>query len=187
MFALAGEQAGSIPASYRLSLSLLKNMDNPQTSPSSMELANLTLTPRQWLNYYRNIWVRNSIARTIDVQTDMALKAKDKTMMVPDETGQNVLIGARLESRKIILQDALELIESIDTLLGVSDENFIKERWSKEALAVEADMMPAKEEIGMKCMTGDGKEGTLQKTSKGEKEGQLECVPNETASEAAKT
>lgn len=110
-------------------------------------------TETDWLNYYKNTWIKNSIAITIDVQNDTTLKAIDpeqKVMKYDAETGQPtgeyIPVKERLELRKISLQDALDILRAIQELEKTASAEFEAKHWSKEALAVAPDMIPKVEE-----------------------------------------
>jgi len=113
--------------------------------PDVKDMATSDYSPRNWLQYYKNIWTRNAVARTIDVQTDAILKAVDPEQVVLTDEGQPVPVKQRLEQRKIILQDALNLLEGIESIVAVEEKEFVTKFWSKEALAVAEDMLPKKE------------------------------------------
>lgn len=126
-------------------------------------------TYAEWLNYYKNVWNRNLVARTIDVQTDLLLKSQDPEMVVQHEGG-SLPVKERLEHRKILVQDALDLIAGIDLLIAQTPEEYVKNNLTKEALAVAPDMLPPAAKAGDVCMLGD-KAGTLE-----EVDGKLICV-----------
>lgn len=136
---------------------------DPMTNMITMDiLTKKEYSPRDWLIYYKNVWIRNTIARTIDVDTDRALKNVDpETMVDVPENGQVVPVKVRLESRKISVQDGLDIIAAIDRLLASLPEGqtFESKYWSKEALKVDDDMMP--------------KDGNLEDKSKNPESGQL--------------
>lgn len=123
---------------------------NPTTIPTAFELANANLTTKQWLTYYLNIWKRNAVARTIDVFTDQKLKDADADQEVEsrDTLGRTFLqpVAERLEERKILLQDALDIVYAIEQLLINNEESFEKTYWSKEALAVAPDVIAKRKE-----------------------------------------
>ena len=151
--------------------------DNIQESPSLKDLCEGKYTYKQWLTYYKNIWTRNLMARSIDVQTDMALKAKNPEESVQDDQGRQVPVKVRLEIRKMYVQDALDLIAGIDKLIEVKDEEFEAKVLSKEALAVAEDMLPKK--VGDTCKTEAGVDGTFQETvaAKDGQPAKLTCIP----------
>jgi hypothetical protein len=123
-------------------------------------------TYQDFLRYYKNIWNRNLAARTIDVQTDIGLKAADPEQAVQHD--QTIMpVKERLELRKILVQDAIDLIAAIDVLAALTPEDYQKQALSKEALAVAEDMLPPKQKAGDTCQTTDGKPGTLQDDGKG--------------------
>jgi hypothetical protein len=157
-------------------------MDPVQTMPTNDGLTTKIYTAKEWLTYYRNIWVRNLVARTIDVENDAKLKASDPTFMVQNDDGRPVMVKERLEHRKIIVQDALDLVASIDACLADAgnDEAFAQARWSAEALKVDPDMLPAESVEGDTCELPDGTGGVYVSH-----EGQLVCVPKETAAAEA--
>ena len=135
-------------------------------------------TPKMWLTYYRNVWIRNTVARSIDVVTDQKLKKEDPEQMVEEAgTGQIIPVKQRLENRKIAVQDGLDILAGIEKLLALSDEDFKNTQWTKEALKVDEDMMPKTPKAGDPC-NENGAEGVLE-----EKDGKLICVikPKENA------
>jgi hypothetical protein len=119
-----------------------------QTMPPIKDLVETTLKPRHWLLYYKNTWTRNLVARSIDVATDTVLKKANPDDMVLNEDGsETVPVKQRLETRKMLVQDALDLLAGIEILLAIPEDEFEKTVWSKEALAVAEDMLPKKEEV----------------------------------------
>jgi len=147
-------------------------MDPTQTMPDNGSLCKNTYTKKEWLNYYKNVWTRNLVARCIDVETDKALKAINPEEAVLDETNREITVKQRLEIRKILVQDAIDLIAGIDKLLAIEDEKFDEMVLSKEALKVAEDMIPKK--AGDICKTDTNEDGTLQVTAKDK----LTCIPN---------
>lgn len=138
--------------------------DNVQTMPNMEYMVKAKLTPKEALNYYRNIWTKNMIARAIDVQCDINSKAKNPNEPVPHEGEGNreVTVKERLEFRKILLQDAVDLLAAIDKLNALSDEELPK-FWGTEALAVADDMLPPSGDIRLYEVLkdfGDVKAGT---------------------------
>lgn len=109
-------------------------------------------TTREWVTYYKNIWVRNLAARIIDVKTDEILKAKNPDMATEDivQTPQGPrakLVKERLEERKLSVQDAVDILAGIEAVLALSDDE-IAAASSEEALKVAEDMLPkAAEEV----------------------------------------
>ena len=149
--------------------------------PSFDTLTKQQYTAQEWMQYYKNIWVRNLVARTIDVKNDQKLKAKNPDELVMGEDGNPLPVKVRLENRKIVVQDALDLIATIDELLAISGDTFAATVWSEEALKVDEDMLPPAIKAGDACTTPDGKPGTWQDDGKG----QLLCIPLEEAAPAA--
>lgn len=123
-------------------------METPTTLPNATEMATREFTLAEWLTYYRNTWIRHALARTVDVISDEQTKQKDPETMVMhfNELGQpmEMPVKARLEARKILLQDALDIVRVVEKLTA-SGDNFESTYWSPEALAVAADMMPEPE------------------------------------------
>lgn len=111
------------------------------------DLINSNTTPRQWIQYYKNIWTRNIIAKVIDIQGDIARKAKDPEDQVEHDEmrGAFMAVKERLEMRKAKLLDWKEILDNAEKLLKMSDEEIAK-LWSPEALAVAPDMIPKPEE-----------------------------------------
>ena len=143
------------------------------------DLATKDYTYADMLRYYKNIWNRNLVARTIDMQTDITLKAADAEQLVQHEN-QMIPVKERLEHRKIMVQDALDLIAGIDALLALTVEQYTAQVLSKDALAVAADMLPPAPKAGDVCDI-DGKAGTLQDDGTGT----LVCVATEVAAAPA--
>lgn len=117
--------------------------------PNVVDLTKRKITAQEWLQYYQNIWTRNAVARTVDVKVDEALKAINPDELV--ESGMNdggvIPVKERLEHRKILVQDALDISEAIGKLIAHTPEEFEKSEWSKEALAVAKDMMPVESNV----------------------------------------
>ena len=129
-------------------------MDDTKVSamPPLKDLIETNLSPKQWLIYYRNIWSRNLLARTIDLQSDITRKAinPEEEVTMDDGSQRPTTVKARLETRKILIEDALEILASIKVLLEVAEDpkqDFIKKYYSKEALAVAPDMLPKIAEV----------------------------------------
>ena len=118
-------------------------MDPMQTLPPLRAMITENFTLSQWLTYYQNIWTRNLAARMIDVETDAALKTEDPEQEVQMDDGRTVAVKVRLEHRKILVADSLALLSKIDALLALSPDD-LKKKTSEDALAVAADMLPAK-------------------------------------------
>ena len=116
--------------------------------PALNDLTKFIFTPKQWVTFYRNVWARNLINKTVDIECDKILKTQDPEMVV-EHKSKMVTIGERLEFRKEALKEMIVIIKGIDVLLEtVLDNNadFEKKYWSEEALAVAEDMLPKKEE-----------------------------------------
>jgi len=139
--------------------------------PDISSLAANTYTKRQWLNYYKNVWTRNLMARCIDVQTDTTLKAKNPEEMVQTDDQRAVPVKERLEVRKMLVQDALDLIAGIDALLAIEDDKFDEQVLSADALKVAPDMIP--HATGEACKTEDDKDGRYEQTAPGK----MTCIP----------
>lgn len=147
--------------------------DNTPTMPVLAEMIAKDIGVREWLTYYRNVWVRNLAARLIDVRTDVIKKKKDpeevvEHYMFDENIGQNrtvhIPVKERLEMRKILVQDCVDLLEALDELDALSDEELAK-TYAVEGLAVDKDMLPP--QVGDQCTTEAGGTGTLQDDSKG--------------------
>ena len=91
------------------------------------------------------------MARVIDVQTDKSILAKDANaeLVEQDQFGNQrvVKIKDRLEDRKILVQDALDIIRSADELLEIAkdDAALLRATLSEKALAPAPDKTPAEE------------------------------------------
>lgn len=148
--------------------------------PTIKDLLENNVTTQQWLFYYRNVWTRNLIARTIDVQSDMTRKALNPEEMVTmdDGSGRPVPVKERLEARKLLIEDALEIIRSTNELLLLGDQKIYDNFWSKEALQVAPDMLEKPEE-----KTG---EATPVPTPEVPTESKVEVPPTPEAGDEAK-
>lgn len=147
---------------------------DPITLPTANELATQKFTSINWLTYYLNMWTRNVVARTVDVQADQTIKDKDPNEEV-EGTGRPIKVSQRLEERKILLEDALKTVTAIEALLALSEEDLKKKFWSPEALKVDETLLnPGAEqpEVGQACVTAEGKPGVIMKN--GDK---LVCMP----------
>lgn len=124
-------------------------MDNNnvvQHMPPIKELVETNMTPKHWITYYINIWLRNAIASSIDVIGDKKLKAEDPEQMVDGGPQVGMIpVKVRLEERKLKVQDALDILAAAKELLAIPDTEFDAKVFSKEALAVDADMIPKPE------------------------------------------
>lgn len=139
--------------------------------PTTAEMCERVFTTREWLQYYRNLWTRNVIARTVDTQCDRAVKAKDpEEKVVSDITQTEIPVKERLEERKILVKDGLELLAAIDALLAIPDAEFVEKAWSEEALKVAEDMISNEPAVGSRCEI-DGKTGVWMK-----QEGKMVCA-----------
>lgn len=113
-------------------------------------LKDKSLTPVEWLTYYKNLWSKNCIARVIDVKSDKMIKDKDPMTLVTEydtefgqPTGREVPVRERLETRKMMLRDAIKIHDSIAVLLDDCKNeqiDFNDKYMSEKALAVDADM-----------------------------------------------
>lgn len=122
-------------------------MDPIQTMPLMHTMTEVIYTPKQWITYYKNTWVRNCVARTIDVKVDEVKKAKNPDELV-EFNGQEIPVKVRLEHRKMLLQDALELVTAADLLNETPAEEWDEKVWSEKALAVAEDMKPQEAAVG---------------------------------------
>lgn len=120
-------------------------MDNlVEVLPNINGMTGKVYTSREWLTFYKNAWTRNAMARAIDVATDKVLKAENPEQ--PVESGEQIVsVKFRLETRKIALQDALNILAGVESLLAIEDGEFDAKVLSKEALAVDEDMIPKTE------------------------------------------
>lgn len=149
------------------------------TMPSFDALCKTKFSPQEWLMYYRNVWMRNLTARSIDMAQDTAAKLKNPEEQVPGDDGTPMAVKVRLEHRKILVQDALTLIATIDALLLLAPADFEAKMWTPDALKVAEDMIPKPPpaKAGDPCIeVVSGQAGTFQTTADG-----LVCVPNPSA------
>jgi hypothetical protein len=97
------------------------------------------LTPKEYLTWYKNEWTGRLVARTIDLNTDLLTVAVAPGKMVLHDNGagmlQEIPVEDRLEARKQIVRDAIELLKSIDDLLALTPEDYHAKVLSDEALA----------------------------------------------------
>lgn len=103
----------------------------------------------EWAQYYKNIWFRNMISHTIDVEVDTVKKAEGKGELEvkDDPTGLFVPLKQRLEMRRERLETAVWINEGATRLFAMLQEEGglekVREKyWSEAALAVAADMDP---------------------------------------------
>lgn len=106
--------------------------------PTFDVLTKVLFTPKQWLNYYRNIWQRNMMGSMVDVMHDGGKPAGDSTIdnvtddvgraVVDEKTGEIVkkTFGERLEERKSNVKRCAGVIAAIDKLLALSEDELIK-------------------------------------------------------------
>lgn len=115
------------------------------TLPSVQEMVKNGYSTKHWLQYYINIWNRQSVAAAIDIKTDQIRKAIDPEMEV-EEGHQVVPVKVRLENRKLKLQDYLDIISAAKTLMALPDDQIEEALFGEKALAVDEDMLPKPEE-----------------------------------------
>lgn len=161
--------------------------------PQMDALCKTQYSDQEWLNYYLNVWKRNLVARLIDVETDRARKAKNPEEKVPSDDGREIPVKERLEYRKMLVQDAVDLVSGIESLLKIPAAEFEANCYSTKALEVAEDMVPPAEnnggaeekapnspvekKIGQFCTTEAGTPGTLQLGQ----DGTLKCEASEPA------
>lgn len=143
-------------------------------------LATVSYSPKQFLQYYINLWVRNVIARSIDVLCDEKTKEIEGKDFMVELDGRPMTIGDRVETRKVLVQEAQDIVDAARELMALSDEDLAK-RWSTEGLAVAEDMLPPASKAGDVCFDGDNREGRLESDG----QGGLVCKVAETVAEAA--
>jgi len=116
--------------------------------PSMDAMLTQEYSPRQWLNFYKNVWTRNLIACMTDVTADRLLLAieplAETKEVLTNESGHPIIgengkrqhktIAERLEERKGAVQNSLDILASLNSLIALSDEDLVK-TWSDEALA----------------------------------------------------
>jgi len=114
------------------------------------DLVSKEYSAQDFIRYYINIWRRNLVARTIDVQTDLTLKAINPEETVEHDFGRGRIaempVKQRLELRKLLVQEAIDLLDGASVLLAMTPEEYNAKCLSKEALAVAEDMMSKAEE-----------------------------------------
>lgn len=119
-----------------------------QTMPSFDAMAKQEYTAKEWLNFYRNVWVRNLVARTIDVQRDRMLKELNPNKQV--QLGDVMMpVKERLEHFKMNVEDALAILRAIDLLRCLDNDELEEKNWTPGALAVAPDMVEEKAEAMM--------------------------------------
>lgn len=101
-----------------------------QVMPSFDAMCNTSYEPKQWLQYYRNIWSRNLMGSMTDVQHDSAIVAVNPAALtdgqqdlVPDGKGgaRQRTLAERANLRRENAERALGIIASIDQLMALSD------------------------------------------------------------------
>ena len=113
--------------------------DATQTMPSMEAMIKNAYSVQDFLNYYRNIWVRNLAARLIDVETDVVAKGINPEEIV-QEGNEEMPVKIRLERRKIYVKDAMGIIAAMDSLIALKEG--VMAKTSDAALAVATDMLP---------------------------------------------
>jgi len=107
--------------------------------PPVKDLVESELTVKHWLVYYKNVWTRNLIARTVDLQGDIEMAAKNPTEVVlSDDQTKTQTVTERIENRKMLVQDALNVVQTIGVLLDKANDqavDFLDMFWSEKALA----------------------------------------------------
>lgn len=160
----------------------MSNETQLPTLPTFNSMIEGNYTLQDFLKYYKVIWTRNLAASTVDMNVDMMNKAKDPEEMVnaDDGVGSNGRgqepVKARLEKRKMRVQDNAAILKSINALLALTPEELEKNFHSEEALQVAPDMLGSEEkhEVGEECTTADGKAGRYMA---GGPDGILVCMP----------
>jgi hypothetical protein len=127
--------------------------ENLQFLPTLQEMCTQEYPVGNWVMFYKNTWLRKVVANTIDVQTDMALKATDPEQSVEygsDAMGNPIVIAVkhRLELRKVELGKAIKILEAIKALDGLTVEGLTEKYWSEDALKM--DPAVAAEALGTK-------------------------------------
>lgn len=115
--------------------------------PSMDALTQKLYTAKEWLTYYRNIWLRNTLARAVDVQVDIKNKETDPEQDVPLASGEIGPVKVRLEERKLAVRDARAFVEALDILLATTESDpEMNSVIGDDALAVAKDMIPKQPE-----------------------------------------
>lgn len=122
--------------------------------PSNEIMCREQFTAREWLQYYKNIWTRNAISRAVDVKTDEIIKATNPEELVDNPMNPHgqphlpiqIPVKERVEYRKLLVKDALDIIAGVDALLEIPEDQFHTKVLSEEALAVAPDMIKKEEE-----------------------------------------
>lgn len=112
-----------------------------QAMPSLDAMTKVEYTAKDWLMFYKNVWTRNLVARTIDVQRDRMFKEQNPDMIV-EYNGEGVTVKRRLEQFKMHVEDALAIVRAIELLRCQTDEELEHNNWSPDALKVADDMLP---------------------------------------------
>lgn len=159
----------------------MANSGEIQQMPTLEEMTKKDYTFKEWLQFYHNLWRQIVIARTVDVQFDTAMKAKNpETAVLNAERTGYIPVKQRLEAGKESLEDGLFLLKQIEYLQTLDDEALAKKYWTEEALALAPDMIPPENKVeaakvepkvGDACLTAENIKGTLQQGADG-----LVCV-----------
>lgn len=118
-------------------------MDPVQTMPDVNSLVKNSFEIKDWLKYYENIWKRNLTARLVDIETDLALKATNPDLEVVNDDGAQMPVKARLEHRKILAQDAVNILDKFAKLLALTPGELLT-KYNPDALKIADDMLPKK-------------------------------------------
>lgn len=156
------------------------------------------LSTHDYLNYYKNIWERNLVAKTIDVESDRIRKAIDPNEQV-EYVKENQLfvipVKERLEYRKDEIREVKAILEAINKMIATSKDEYEAKYLSADALKVDEDMKPAAEETPAAEEKSEPVDADIKETPAEETENHVdekaadavEETPQESADTAAET
>lgn len=117
---------------------------------------------KHFLQYYINLWKRNVMARAIDVLCDEKTKVIEGRDYVVELDGRPMTIGERVEARKILVQEAKDIVTAAEELMALGDEELIAKISAEGGLRVADDMLQPTAKAGDVCYDGDNREGRLE-------------------------
>jgi len=104
-------------------------MDPVQSMPTMESLTQKEYSVREWLHYYKNIWTRNITAREIDIQVDIVAVEVNPEKPVICEDGEVRAVKDRLELRKKAIEDGINILKAVDSLL-LKQDGEIENKWN---------------------------------------------------------
>ena len=123
--------------------------DTMQTLPNNEYMLKKEITLKEALNFYQNTWTRYLASRLIDVEHDRIKASIDPEEIVThgdkDQYGryfeEAMPVRHRLEKRKMLVENALLILQAVGSLIKTPDGDFEAKHLSAEALRVSDAVM----------------------------------------------